>query len=164
MSDGLNRVILLGNLGGDPELRYTANGTAVLSFRLATNESYMDKNKEVQERTDWHTVVVWGTRGEALARTLTKGTSLLVEGGLRTSSYEKDGVKRYKTEVHAREVCIASRRHAPPPADDEMSARAPMSARADEDHAPRVPTTPRNGRSGAIHAPLDIGVSDEMPF
>jgi single-strand DNA-binding protein len=110
MSDGMNKVILLGNLGGDPELRYTAAGVAVLSMRLATNERFVDKNREVQERTEWHTVVVWGNRAEALARLLVKGQGLLVEGGLRTSSYEKDGQKRYKTEVHARDVVITGKR------------------------------------------------------
>ena len=110
MSDGMNKVILLGNLGADPELRYTAAGAAVLNLRLATNESYVDKNKEPQERTEWHSVVIWGSRAEGLARVLTKGSGVLVEGTLRTSSYEKDGQKRYRTEVHAREICFTGRR------------------------------------------------------
>ncbi len=76
----------------------------MLNLRLATNESYVDKNKEPQERTEWHTVVIWGNRAEGLARVLTKGSSVLIEGSLRTSSYEKDGLKRYRTEVHAREI------------------------------------------------------------
>jgi single-strand DNA-binding protein len=110
MNEGLNRVILLGHLGGDPELRYTAGGTAVLNLRMATNESFVDRNREMQERTDWHQVVVWGSRAEGLSKILMKGSCLLVEGGLRTSSYEKDGTKRYKTEIHAREICLAGRR------------------------------------------------------
>jgi single-strand DNA-binding protein len=110
MSDGMNRVMLLGNLGTDPELRYTQAGVAVLSMRLATTETYVDKNKERQERTEWHTVVVWGARGEALAKILAKGSSILVEGGLRTQSYEKDGQKRSKTEVHARDLFLTGRR------------------------------------------------------
>ena len=69
MSDGMNKVILLGNVGANPELRYTTAGVPVLSLRLATNESYLDKNKEPQGRTEWHTVVVWGARAEGLART-----------------------------------------------------------------------------------------------
>jgi single-strand DNA-binding protein len=112
MSEGLNRVILLGRLGADPELRYTTGGTAVLNMRLATNESFVDRNKELQERTDWHQVVVWGARAEGLSKILMKGACLLIEGGLRTSSYEKDGSKRYKTEIHAREICLAGRRPA----------------------------------------------------
>ena len=107
MSEGLNRVILLGNLGADPELRFTQGGQAVLNIRMATTESYLDKDKKRQEKTEWHSVVVWGARGEGLAKILKKGDRILVEGGLRTSDYEKDGVKRYKTEIHAKEVCLA---------------------------------------------------------
>lgn len=107
MSDGMNKVILFGNLGADPELRRTNSGEAVLNLRLATTESYLDKNKQRQERTEWHSVTVWGKRGEALAGILRKGSRVLVEGSLRTSSYEKDGEKRYKTEIVAREIYLA---------------------------------------------------------
>lgn len=100
MAEGLNRVMLLGNLGADPELRMTSGGQAVLKLRLATSETYVDKNRQRQERTEWHNVVIWGKRAEALAKILTKGTRIFVEGGLRTSSYEdRDGNKRYRTEV-----------------------------------------------------------------
>jgi len=110
MAEGLNRVMLLGNLGADPELRYTQSGQAVLNMRLATTESYLDRNKVRQERTDWHNVVLWGKRGEALAKFLTKGSTLFVEGGLRTSSYDdKEGNKRYKTEIHATNIILAGR-------------------------------------------------------
>ena len=104
--DGLNRVTLLGNLGADPELRMTGSGQAVLNMRLATTESYLDKNKARQERTEWHNVVVWGKRAEGLIKILGKGDRILVEGGLRTSSYEKDGDKRYKTDVVATNVVL----------------------------------------------------------
>ena len=107
MAEGLNRVILLGNLGADPELRMTGGGTAVLKLRLATSESYLDRNKQRQERTEWHRVVVWGRRAEALGKILNKGDRLLVEGSLRTSSYDdKDGNKRYTTEVIASNVVL----------------------------------------------------------
>jgi single-strand DNA-binding protein len=110
MAEGLNRVMLLGNLGSDPELRYTQSGQAVLNMRIATTESYLDRNKVRQERTDWHNVVLWGKRGEALAKFLTKGTTIFVEGGLRTSSYDdKEGNKRYKTEIHANNIILAGR-------------------------------------------------------
>jgi single-strand DNA-binding protein len=104
--DGLNRVMLLGNLGADPELRMTGGGQAVLKMRLATTESYLDRDKQRQERTEWHSVVVWGKRAEGLAKIVKKGDRLFIEGGLRTDSYEKDGEKRYRTEVVARDVIL----------------------------------------------------------
>jgi single-strand DNA-binding protein len=108
MAEGLNRVLLLGNLGADPELRMTPSGRAVLKMRLATSETYLDRNKVRQERTDWHNVVMWGPRAEALSKFLTKGSRLFVEGGLRTSSYDdRDGNKRYRTEVVATNIILA---------------------------------------------------------
>lgn len=107
MAEGLNRVMLLGNLGADPELRFTQGGQAVLNLRLATTESYLDRDKVRKERTDWHNVVIWGKRAEALGKILSKGSSIFVEGSLRTSSYDdRDGIKRYKTEVIANNVLL----------------------------------------------------------
>lgn len=108
MADGLNKVMLLGNLGADPELRVTSGGQSVLKLRVATSESYLDKNKVRQERTEWHSVVIWGKRAEALGKFLAKGSRLFVEGGIRTTSYDdKDGNKRYKTEVNATNIILA---------------------------------------------------------
>lgn len=110
MAEGLNRVMLLGNLGADPELRFTQGGQAVLNLRLATTESYLDREKVRRERTDWHSVVVWGKRGEALSKILGKGSSIFIEGSIRTSSYEdREGNKRYKTEIVAQNVILAGR-------------------------------------------------------
>lgn len=107
MADGLNRVHLLGNLGADPELRMTGGGQAVLKLRLACSESYLDKGGQRQERTEWVNVTVWGKRAEGLAKILTKGSRIFVEGSLRTSSYDKNGEKRYITEVNATNVLLA---------------------------------------------------------
>ncbi|APR86817.1 Single-stranded DNA-binding protein [Minicystis rosea] len=149
----MNKVILLGNLGADPELRYTGSGVPVLSFRLATTETWTDKNREHQVRTEWHTVVVWGNRAEGLSKHLAKGSSVLVEGGLRTTSYEKDGQKRYKTEVHARDLYFTSRRATPMGSDANsgLPAGAVMAATL---------KTGRNGSGGA--APADL--LDELPY
>jgi len=127
MSNSINRVYLLGHLGAAPELRSTPTAS-VLRLRLATNESWIDRDKKLQERTDWHDVVLFGARAEGLARLLQKGDALLVEGNLRTSSYEKDGATRWRTEVVARDVCLTSRRRASPspeaPSDDPFGVDA----------------------------------------
>jgi len=111
MAEGLNRVMLMGNLGADPELRFGQGpDTAVLKLRLATTESYFDKrSNERKERTDWHNVVVFGKRGEALQKILQKGSTIFVEGRLQTGSYEKDGQKHYRTDVVATNVILAGR-------------------------------------------------------
>ena len=110
MAEGLNKVMLLGNLGQDPELKMIAGGQAVLKLRLATTESYIDKNNTRQERTDWHTVTVWGKRAEALAKFLSKGSQLFVEGRIQTRSYEKNGEKRYATDIVANNIILTGRR------------------------------------------------------
>lgn len=104
---GINRTTLLGNLGADPELKYTPAGQAVLRMRLGTSESYPDKNGQRQERTDWHNVVVFGKRAEALHQMLRKGRSLYIEGRNQTRSWDgKDGEKRYATDVVATNVIL----------------------------------------------------------
>lgn len=155
MAEGLNRVMLLGNLGADPELRMTSGGQAVLKMRLATTESYLDRNRVRQERTEWHNIVIWGKRAEALGKFLTKGSRLFVEGGLRTSSYEdRDGNKRYRTEIVANNVIIAGRGGGPR-GDAEGSAPADREARA--------------GGGGGTSAGFDDadyggGDDDDIPF
>jgi single-strand DNA-binding protein len=109
MAEGLNKVLLLGNLGADPELKVTQGGQSVLKLRLATTESYLDRNNTRQERTEWHRVTLWGKRAEALSKFLQKGERIFVEGRIQTSSYEKDGEKRYSTEVVANNIILAGR-------------------------------------------------------
>jgi len=104
MSRGVNKVILIGHLGSDPELRYTASGTAIAKFRIATNESYKDKSGNQQEHTEWHLVTAWGKLAEICGQYLSKGKQVYIEGRLRTTSYEKDGIKRYTTEINAQNM------------------------------------------------------------
>lgn len=111
MARGVNKVILVGNLGQDPELRYTGSGTAVCNLRLATNESYKDASGEWVERTEWHSVVTWGRLAEICNEYLTKGSQVYFEGSLQTRSYDdKDGNTKYVTEVKAREMMMLSGR------------------------------------------------------
>jgi single-strand DNA-binding protein len=110
MAEGMNKVILLGNLGADPELKMTQGGQAILKLRIATTESYKDRDGAWKERTEWHSVTLWGKRGESLSKILAKGDRICVEGGLRTSSYEKDGEKRYRTEINATNVYLCGGR------------------------------------------------------
>lgn len=101
----VNKVMLIGRLGQDPELKYTPSGTAVVNFSLATSESWNDKSGEKQDRTEWHRVVVWGKLAELCNQYLAKGRQAFVEGSLQTRSWEgKDGNKRYTTEINAKSV------------------------------------------------------------
>ena len=98
-------MILLGNLGADPEMR-AAGSTPVLKLRLATSRKWKDKDGVVQEATEWHSCNVWGNRATGLAKILHKGDRVYLEGSLRTSSYEKDGQKRYTTDINVDEVVL----------------------------------------------------------
>ena len=101
----VNKVILIGNLGRDPEVRYTANGRAVARFSLATNEVWNDAEGQRQERTEWHNIIVWGKQGETCAQYLAKGRQCYIEGSIRSRSYDdKNGTKRYVTEIVAQRV------------------------------------------------------------
>jgi single-strand DNA-binding protein len=106
MARSLNKVTLIGRLGRDPEMRYTASGTAVCTFTLATNRFRQGQDGSPQEDTDWHTVVTWDKLAETCNQFLSKGRLVYVEGALQTRSWEQDGQKRYKTEVVAREMII----------------------------------------------------------
>src|SRR5690606_6162625 len=99
-SRGVNKVILIGNVGGDPEVRYMPNGNAVANVTLATSDSWKDKQTgQQQERTEWHRVVFFGRLAEIVGEYVRKGSKLYVEGRLQTREWEKDGIKRYTTEI-----------------------------------------------------------------
>jgi single-strand DNA-binding protein len=101
----LNRVLLIGNLGKDPELRFTPGGRAVARFPVATSEVWSDQDGQRQERTEWHNVVVWGKQAETCGQYLSKGRQVFLEGSIRSRQYDdKDGNKRYITEVIAQRV------------------------------------------------------------
>jgi single-strand DNA-binding protein len=105
MARGINKVILVGNLGADPETRSMPNGNAVTTINIATSESWKDKNSgQQQERTEWHRVVFFNKLAEIAGQYLKKGSSVYVEGALRTNQWEKEGQKHYTTEVIANEM------------------------------------------------------------
>lgn len=102
---GINKVIIVGHLGQDPEIRYMPDGTAVTNFSVATTETWKDKQTgEKKERTEWHRIVAWRQLGELCGKYLSKGRQVYLEGKLQTRSWEKDGVTRYTTEIVASEV------------------------------------------------------------
>ncbi|QNF33316.1 single-stranded DNA-binding protein [Adhaeribacter swui] len=98
----VNKVILVGNLGKDPEVRHLEGGVAVARFPIATSETFKDKNGEKQERTEWHNIVVWRGLADVAEKYLKKGQSVYIEGKIRTSNYQdKEGIQRYSTEIVA---------------------------------------------------------------
>lgn len=161
MAEGLNRVMLMGNLGADPELKVTQGGTSVLKLRLATTENYMDKSGVKQSKTEWHSVVIWGKRGEALHKFLGKGSTVFIEGALRTSSYEdRDGVKRYKTEIVASNIILAGRGGGGGRGvsdDDDPGAPPPQQQQS----RPRPQAAPAHSDDGPDNFPVD---DDDLPF
>jgi len=112
-SRGVNKVILVGNVGNDPEVRYMPNGNAVANISIATSDSWKDRNSgEQQERTEWHRVVFFNRLAEIVEQYVKKGTKLYLEGRLQTRSYEQDGVKKYSTEIVANEMQMLDSRGA----------------------------------------------------
>jgi single-strand DNA-binding protein len=105
MSQDLNRAMFIGRLGADPELRFTQGGRAVLNFRMATSEQWVDDKGEKKESTQWHTITLWGKRAEPLSKYLAKGSRVYVEGRVETREYDdKEGIKRKATEINATDI------------------------------------------------------------
>ncbi len=181
---GINKVILIGNLGADPEVRYMPSGTAVAGLRLATSESWKDKTTgEPQERTEWHRVSIFGRLGEIAGQYLRKGSKVYIEGKLRTRKWQgQDGVDRYTTEVvvdiegtmqmldsrgaggqgagQGPSYGTAPHQAAPhQPAPQQAVSQQPVTPDADAGGAPaRPPAAPEGGFPG------DSGFDDDIPF
>jgi len=131
---GINKVILIGRLGSDPEVRYTPDGTAVANFSIATSDEWTDKaTNEKKERTEWHRIVAFGRLGEICGEYLSKGRQVYIEGKLQTRSWEKDGVTRYTTEIVAFTVQFLGTR------DSADTYRPPGPAETPESSAPSLP-------------------------
>jgi single-strand DNA-binding protein len=135
----VNKAILIGNLGGDPELRFTPTGLAVCNFTIATTEKWRDKQtNEMKESTNWHRIVLWGKQAETAKQYLTKGSPVYIEGRIQTRSWEDNGVKKYITEIVGQQMQFLNRRSgeptgehdAPPP--PEADAAPPMTGEDDD--------------------------------
>ena len=127
----VNKVVLVGHLGGDPETRYTPSGAAVANFNMATNESWRDANGELQDKTEWHRCVMFGKSAEMAGELLKKGQLVYLEGKLQTRNWEdKDGVKRYTTEVVCDMFTMLGRRM------DNTGQTTPVATSDDEDDLP----------------------------
>ena len=134
MARSVNKVILLGRLGKDPELSYIPSGQSVAKFTMATNRSYKDKSGEWKEETDWHNIVAWGKLGEICAQYLAKGRQAYVEGQIRTRSWEdREGKKRTTTEIIASEVVLLGSRGEGAPETASRAAGASRSSASPED-------------------------------
>jgi single-strand DNA-binding protein len=164
-TSGLNKVMLIGNLGKDPEVRYTPGGQAVANFNIATNESWTDKSGSKQERTEWHRIVVWGKTAELCGEYLSKGRQVYIEGRLQTREWtNKEGAKQYTTEIVANQVLFLS-------GGERGAGRARSGASGGEDFGPPPPgfDEPSGGGGGAPSGGGGGGKSggggeDDIPF
>jgi single-strand DNA-binding protein len=163
MARGINKVMLIGNLGRDPETRYAQSGSAVTRFSIATSESWKDKaSGEMQERTEWHNVVCFARLAEIAGEYLRKGSKVYIEGSLRTSSWEADGQKKYRTEVNARELQMLDSRGG---ADSGMGGGASGAPSGFSNQAPAQSTQPAQaGASSAVAADSAPTLSDDTDF
>jgi len=133
----VNKVILIGNLGADPEVKFTPSNRAVCTLRIATSESFKDKAGQKQERTEWHRIIVWGEQGENCGKYLAKGRTVYVEGKLQTRSWDdKDGTKKYATEIIADRVNFLGSGQKKPVADGTSWGDEPSSSQEGEDDTP----------------------------
>ncbi len=140
----INKVILIGNLGADPEVRYTPSGAAVTSFNIATNESWTNKEGKKEERTEWHKIVAWNKLAELCGEYLSKGRPVYVEGRLQTREWnDKEGIKRYTTEIVAQTIQFLG-------SPGERSSK-PSAARA-------------TGTGPVIEEAAPVEVDDDIPF
>jgi len=148
----LNKAILIGNLGADPETRYMQDGTCVCNIRIATTERFKDRNGERQERTEWHRVVLWGKLGEIANQYLHKGSQVYIEGRIETRKWQdRDGNDKYTTEIRAREMKMLGGKSEGAPRPSTPAAKPAQTASADDPFA---------------DAPAfnDVPVDDDIPF
>jgi single-strand DNA-binding protein len=153
---GVNKAILIGNLGKDPELRYTPGGSAVASFSFATGERYNDRNGQTQKRTSWHNIVAWGKLAELANQYLKKGSSAYIEGRIQYRSWDdRDGNKRYRTEIVANSIEFL--RGGPGGGDQGDYGRPPAESQPQYDQSADNEQQSAGGQAESI-------VDDDLPF
>jgi len=165
MSRGVNKVILVGNLGADPETRYTANGGAITSIRIATSEQWTDKQSgQKQERTEWHRIKFFGRLAEIAGEYLKKGRQVYIEGSLRTDKYtDKEGVERYSTDIIANEMqMLGGTGGGGGERGDMGGGRSDMPSRAER--APRGAPAAGAAASAPASSSKDTFEDDDIPF
>ncbi|MDC9720697.1 MAG: single-stranded DNA-binding protein [Gammaproteobacteria bacterium] len=180
MARGVNKVILVGNVGGDPETRYMPSGGAVTNLTLATSESWKDKQTgQPQERTEWHRVVFFNRLAEIAGEYVRKGSKIYVEGSLRTRQWEQDGVKRYTTEIVASEMQMLDSRQGGAQAGGftpqqggqaAQGGQAPQGQAPQQNYAQQAPQGRPQQQPAAAQQPqqpaggFDDGFDDDIPF
>ena len=146
---GVNKVIIIGNVGANPEVRYTPSGSAVANFNVATNEAWKDSNGNQQERVEWHRIVAWGKLGEICGEYLKKGSHIYLEGRLRTRSWEdQNGNRRYTTEILASDI--------------QMLDKKPQNTVAPAEASAAGRTSPAPAKSSSSSS-ASVG-DDDLPF
>lgn len=151
----LNKVLLIGNVGKDPEIRHLESGVSVATITLATSERFRDKSGNTQERTEWHTVIAWRQLADLASNYIRKGSQIYVEGRIQSRSWDdQTGNKRYVTEIQADNIQLLGRR-----ADGQQGAEAPASGYRQAQPAPQPVSTP-------MVSPADISADDpdDLPF
>lgn len=158
MARGINKVILVGNLGNDPDTKYTQGGMAITRISLATTSVRKDKDGNQQERTEWHRVVFFGKLGEIAGEYLRKGSSVYVEGSLRYDKYTgQDGVEKYSTDIIADEMQMLGGRGEGGGGGGDRPQRSAPAQRQDN-------SGPRRQQPAAQQAPMDDFADDDIPF
>jgi len=150
----LNKAMIIGNLGADPEVRYTQSNTALATFNVATTERYKDSNGDLKENTEWHRIVCWGRLAELAQQYLRKGSPVYIEGSIQTRQWEdKDGQKRYTTEIKAFAMQLLGSRQ-----DSGMD--SPQSS----GYQRTAPAAPASGKSGVVVNDDFDNMDDDLPF
>lgn len=161
MAKGVNKAILLGNVGGDPEVRYTPQGSAVANITIATSEKWKDKQTgQEQERTEWHRIVFFNRLAEVVGEYVRKGMKLYIEGQIRTRQWEQDGVKRYTTEIVASEMQLLDNKNS-------GNGQAMANQQAASYQQQRPAGIPQNTAPATQQAPaggFDDSFDDDIPF